>query len=121
VSDLDVRLLRDINRRNWIILTLFSLASLPWRSAAVTLGVLSGGLLAIIAHHWRYRALLGIIGSDAFGAARRFRVGYIVRLGTLALTLYVLIAILKVDPIALVTGLSVVVVNIFFTTWQRSF
>jgi ATP synthase I chain len=121
VNDRDDRLLKDINRRNWILLTLLCLISLLWQSISVTLGVLGGSLLAIIAHHWRYRALLGILGNETFGAARRFQVGYIIRLGTLALAIYALIGILKVHPIALVAGLSVVIINIFFTTWQRSF
>jgi hypothetical protein len=121
VSELDDRLLRDINRRNWIILTVLTLLSLFWQSISVTLGVLGGSSLATIGHYWRYRALLSILGGTDAGAGRRFQIGYIVRLGTLALSLYVLIAILKVDPTALICGLSVVVINIFFTTWQRSF
>jgi hypothetical protein len=121
VSDHEAGLLKGLNRRNWIILALLCLASLPWLSAAVTLGVLGGGLLAIVGHYWRYRALLAILGSTPEGAARRFQIGYIVRLGTLALSLFALIAIIKVDPVALIIGLSVVVINILFTTWQRSF
>lgn len=118
MSEPDDRLLADISRRNWIILALLVLASLFWLSAAVTLGVVSGGLLAIIGHHWRYRALLKILQG---GEARRFQFGYFIRLGTLALILYALIVILKVHPIALVIGLSVVVINIIFTTMQRTF
>lgn len=97
------------------------LASLFWMSLAVTLGVFGGGLVAILGHHWRYRALVAILGGYPEGAARRFQIGYFVRLGSLALTLFALIAILKVNPAALVIGLSVVVINILFTTWQRSF
>lgn len=121
MTDHEARLLATINRRNWIILGLFCLASLPWKSTAVSLGVFGGGLIAIVGHHWRYRALAEILNSSAIGAARRFQIGYFFRLGTLALALFALIAILKVNPIALILGLSVVVVNIIFTTWQRTF
>ena len=121
VSENEISLLRGINRRNWVILALLCLASLAWMSAAISLGVLGGGLLAIVGHYWRYRSLLAILGSTPEGAARRFQLGYIVRLGTLALSLFALIAIIKVDPVALIIGLSVVVINILFTTWQRSF
>ena len=121
MNDRETGLLRGINRRNWVILALLCLASLFWMSTPITLGVLAGGLLAIIGHYWRYRALLAILGSPAEVAARRFQIGYIIRLGTLAVSLYALIAIIKVDPVALIIGLSVVVINILFTTWQRSF
>lgn len=121
MSKPDDRLLADISRRNWIILALLVLVSLCWLSAAVTLGVLSGGLLTIIGHHWRYRALQKILHNSQGGEAQRFQFGYFIRLGTLALALYALIVIIKVHPIALVVGLSVVVINIIFTTLQRTF
>lgn len=121
MSDREDPLLKTINRRNWILLASLCLVSLFWASLDVTLGVIGGGVVAIVGHHWRYRALVAILGSFPEGAARRFQVGYIVRLGSLALTLFALIAIVKVNPVALVIGLSVVVINILFTTWQRSF
>ena len=120
MTETDTRLLGVISRRNWVLLALLTLASLFWWSAAVTLGVLCGGLLAILGYHWRYRALRNILQTAGSGSARRFQFGYIVRLGTLALAIYALIVILKVHPIALVVGLSVVVINILITTLQRA-
>jgi len=121
VSEQEDRLLKDINRRNWLLLAILTLISLLWQSFDVSLGVFGGGLIAIIAHCWRYSALVAILSSDPSYAARRFHRGYLFRLGTLAVSLYTLIVFLKVNPIALIIGLSVVVINIFYTTLKRSF
>lgn len=121
MKDRDEQLLGDIARRNWIILACLLLLSLPWRSTAVTLGVLSGGLLAIVGYLWLHSSLKRMLAEPTRRSAKGFQVSYIIRLGALAAALFLLIALAKVHPVGLAVGLSVVVINILWTTVKRSF
>lgn len=121
VKDKDEQLLEELARRNWIILALLVLLSLLWRSVDVTLGVLSGGLLAIIGYLWLHRSLQRTLSEASQYSARGFQFSYLVRLGALAAALFLLIALAKVHPVALAAGLSVVVINILWITLKRSF
>lgn len=121
MTDRDDQLLQTLARRNWLILLGLLLCSLPWRSLAVSGGVLCGGLVAILAFHWLHFALVRVLIEPGAHPTRKFRAGYIVRLATLAAILYLLVAVVRVQPVALVAGLSVVVVNLFWTTLRRSF
>jgi len=121
VKDQDEHLLEEIARRNWIILACLVLLSLLWRSLPATLGVLAGGMLAIIGYLWLYRSLVKTLGEPSQRSARSFKFSYLVRLGALAAALFLLIALAKVHPVGLAVGLSVVVINIFWTTLKRSF
>lgn len=115
----DDRLLKDLSRRNWIVLVLLTLISLVWQSMQVTQGVVAGGLLAIVAYRWLEKSLLKVISNPHNGAATGFKFAYFLRLGFVAIALYLLIAVAKLHPVALAVGLSVVVVNILWTTFRR--
>jgi len=121
VKDQDEQLLGDVARRNWVVLALLLLLSLPWRSASVSLGVLSGGLVAIGGYFWLHHSLKKVIAEPSRHSARSFKISYFVRLGSLAAILLLLIAVARVNPLGLAAGLSVVVVNILWTTLKRSF
>ncbi|BCR06931.1 hypothetical protein DESUT3_40000 [Desulfuromonas versatilis] len=113
-------LLGELARRNWLILAVLVLGSLAWRSMPVTLGVLSGGLVAIVGYQWLFRSLRRMLAHPSRGAAKSFQFGYFIRLGALGAALFVLIALVRVNPIGLAVGLSVVVINIGWTTIKRS-
>ncbi len=117
--DKDDQLLAVMVRRNWYILALLVLASLLWRSVAVTQGVLAGGLLAIIAYGWLHRSLLKALTNPDQCAARGFQRTYFLRLAALSAAIFLLIVKGGVHPAALSAGLSVVIVNIFWTTFRR--
>lgn len=119
MTDEDDRLLGEMSRRNWLILAILVLVSLLWRSPQVTLGVLAGGLVAIFAYHWRYRALSRLLGAPSRQAAKGFQLNYIVRLVVLGGALFLLVAKARVDLTALLVGLSVVVLNVLVTTLKR--
>ena len=115
----DEQLLRDIARRNWSILGLLILLSLFWWSVEITLGVAAGGMVAIFGHHWRERSLRKMLTQPHAGSAKGFQVGYIIRLAFLGSAIYLLIVKAQVAPLALATGLSVVLLNIFWLTFKR--
>ena len=115
----DEHLLRDIARRNWIILGLLILFSLFWWSQSITLGVAGGGMVAIFGHHWRERSLRKMLTQPHAGSAKGFQIGYIIRLAFLGSAIYLLIVKARVAPLALAAGLSVVLLNIFWMTLRR--
>ncbi len=121
MSDADAQLLGDLARRNWIILAALTLGSLPWWSMEVTFGVVGGGLVAIGGYHWLHRSLRQLLEAPQTGGGRKFQFGYIIRLGSLAAALLLLITVVRVNPVGLAIGLSVVVINIGWTTIKRSF
>ena len=121
MKDQDDQLLGDIARRNWVVLTGLVLLSLLWRSAPITLGVLSGGLVAIGGYLWLQHSLSGVLAEPSRHSARSFKITYFIRLGSLAAILLLLITVAGVNPVGLAVGLSVVVINILWTTLKRLF
>ncbi len=121
MTDRDDQLLRELARRNWQILGLLTLGSLVFFDGRISLGVVAGGLVVIVAHHWRERALRSMLAATDAGAGKRYQLGYLFRLAFLGSAIYLLIAQAHVTPLALAVGLSVVVLNIFWTTIKRAF
>ena len=108
-------------RRNWIILALLLIGSLPFGNSALSIGILIGGLIAIGAFLWLRRSLGRLLEQPTGGARFRYQFGYLIRLATLALMIVVLVGIVKVHTVGLVIGLSVVIINLFCITIQRAF
>lgn len=115
----DDQLLVALARRNWYILGGLTLLSLAWQSLAVTKGVLAGGLIAIIAYGWLYRSVVKALAFPDQGAPKRYQRTYILRLAAIGTAIFLLITKGGVSPLALSVGLSVVVINILWTTWRR--
>ncbi len=108
-------------RRNWIILALLLLVSLPFGDLSLSTGILIGGLVAIGGFFWLRRSLTQLLEQPTGGARFRYQFGYVIRLAALAIILAVLIAVIKIHAFGLVIGLSVVVINLFWITAQRAF
>jgi len=108
-------------RRNWRILALLLIGSLPCGDLGLSIGVLAGGLIAIGGFLWLRRSLARLLEQPTGGARFRYQFGYIVRLAALAVIIVVLVGIVKVHTVGLVIGLSVVIINLFWITVQRAF
>jgi len=119
VTEADDDLLRQMTRRNWVIFAVLTALSTSWKDPRVFAGVFGGGLVAVIGYHWLQHAIKKALAEPNSYSARRFQLSYPIRLGSLAATLIVLVVVVRVNPIALVVGLSVVVINVFLTTIQR--
>ncbi len=115
----DDRLLEQLALRNWLVLLVLVLVSLLWRSADITLGVLAGGVLVIINYRWLGRSLLKVLSNPQRGADKGFRLNYFFRLLFIAGAIYLLLMRGGVHPLALIAGLSVVVINLLITTLMR--
>ena len=109
-----------LSRRNWLILLVLLAVSLPFANWPITAGILAGGLVAIIGFAWLQRSLKRLLADPAHGARARYQFGYVVRLLGLAVVLALLIAVVKIHPVGLAIGLSVVVINLLWLTIQRA-
>ena len=108
-----------LHRRSWFILGCLLLASLFLRDTEFTLGILSGGLVSIGGFLWLRRALGRLLDEAGPGSKAGYQFGYLVRLLVLALVLAFLVAVVKIHPVGLVIGLSVTVINLFWTMIQH--
>ncbi len=109
-----------LHRRNWLILGLLLGISLLFGNLPLTAGILAGGLIAIAAFRWLQRSLQRLLADQAQGARARYQFDYVVRLLILGATLALLIAVVKIHPVGLAIGLSVVIINIIWLTLQRA-
>ena len=111
----------QLARRNWYILALLLLGSLPFRDPALSIGVMVGGLVAIAGFYWLRRSLARLLDQPSGGAKFFYQFGYIVRLAVLAMVIVVLVGIVKIHTVGLIIGLSVVMINLFWITIQSAF
>jgi len=109
-----------LGRRNWWILGTLLTISLPFGNWPATVGILAGGLVAIAGFVWLQRSLKRLVVDHAQGARARYQFGYVIRLLALGITLAALIGIVKIHPVGLAIGLSVVVINLLWLTIQRA-
>ncbi len=110
----------QLARRNWVILTLLLLGSLPFGNLALSIGILVGGLIAIGGFFWLRSSLDRLLGQATGGTKFSYMFGCFSRLAALTVILAVLVAIVKIHAIGLVIGLSVVIINLFWMTAQRA-
>ena len=101
---------------NWILLVALVALSLFLGSRRFTLGILFGGLISIINFYWLYRNLLSVFSKHLNRARMALMLRYYLRLTITAVVLYWIISRDMVDVIGLVTGLSIVVLNIVLIT-----
>ena len=115
----DSRLIRQMNRRNLILLAVLTALSLVLASPRFSAGVVSGGLLVLGAFAWQQRNIRLFTHEPTRAMGRKVLFGFFLRLLIIGLLLIALLRFLHVDPIGLATGLSIVVINLFWTTGSR--
>ena len=104
--------LNKIRLMNGVVFSLLLLGSLIWMSPLFSLGVAMGGLIVLINFHLLYRILKKAFIPDHLASPKSVIIKYYLRLLGTGLILYILIAKRLVDPLGLVVGLSVVVINL---------
>lgn len=109
-----------LQRRNWWILGILLIASLPLANWSVTAGIFAGGSVAIAGFAWLRLSLRRLLADSGAGTRVRYQLGYVTRLIVLAGILALLIAVVKIHPVGLAIGLSVVVINLLWLTLQRA-
>jgi hypothetical protein len=102
-----------IEKLSALLVGIATLGSLAFRDHRITLGVAAGGVLATL-NFWALRRILqGIVQSR--NPRRQLFLGLLLmlKLGLVAALIFVAVKYLPIDPIALLAGISVVVLAIF--------
>ena len=115
----DEKIITFLEVGSWILLFLMTIAGCLLVSGRFALGVLAGGLLAIINFYWLRGILRRALLLPMENAGRFTKVRYILRLAIMAIIVWFLIVRMKIDLIGLLAGLSVLVLNIFAMTIYR--
>ena len=110
---------RRLKIANWLVLGGLVVAGFIWRGREFALGILVGGLVAVINFHLLHQALKGMLeqaaGSpeEARGQAKAFFAArQLLRFFALLFVIYLLVGQGWVNVIGLVVGLSTVVVTL---------
>ena len=109
------KLLKTLGTQNWIILMILGSISFFLMSSSFTLGVILGGLVIIANFGMLQRTIRSALFVEGVMKAgkRAIVAKYYFRLAILGIIIYTLITSIKVDPVGLVIGLSIVVLSIF--------
>jgi hypothetical protein len=109
-------LLRKLELRNWFLLGAMLLLSFPFAGQNFLLGLLIGGLISIGNFYWMGRDLRAAFQklSDHLKVFVVFK--FYVRLAITAVLLYLVITKTPANIFGLLIGLSIVIVNIVFST-----
>lgn len=108
-------------QRNWLILGLALIGGLAFGSQPMTLGILAGGLIAISSFYWLSRSLKKLLGPGSTGSRFLMQVLSMLKLVVIALLLLLLIMNFNLDPIGILIGLSIVVMNVFVVVIKSIF
>lgn len=99
-----------------LLMVLLAGCGLFFISAPFAIGVVAGGLAAIVNCHWLYRTLQRAMGLPAQQAVRFAQARYALRLAILAILVSILIVYFKINIFGLLLGLSVLVISITILT-----
>ncbi len=105
-------LLKRVRIMNGAVFALLLLLSLIFMTPFFSLGVGLGGLIVLFNFHLLYRILKKALIPEQLASPKVVIVKYYLRLLGTGILLYFLIARRLVDPLGLVVGLSVVVINL---------
>jgi hypothetical protein len=105
-------ILRKIKVRNWLVVGLFTAGSLAFQSFPITLGVFLGGCICSLNFHWMYSDARRALEGPAASASRRVVGRFYLRLLVTGIVILVIITQTPANIIALVVGLSIVVITI---------
>jgi len=112
----EARKLLSIEKRTAQILVVFLLASLFFKSWAVSLGLIMGGGIALLNFRWLRRILSGYIFAH-----KKYSLFQLVgKFFALLLVIFLVIRFVRVDPLALVIGISTLVLGIVFEVVRQS-
>lgn len=117
----ELKFTRSFYRRNWLILGLVLAVALVFGSLPMVKGIFAGGLVSIASFYWLGRSLRNLLGADSGGSKFWMQVMSILKNVMIALILFLLIMNFNINPIGLLIGLSVVVINVFFVAIKSLF
>lgn len=108
-------LLKKIELRSWLVVAAASVMCFIFASLPVALGILIGGAICSLNFQWMYRDARRALEGPADKAPRRVIGRFYLRLVVTGIVLFIIITRTSVDVIALVVGLSLVILTIIPT------
>lgn len=105
-------LVAAVIRGSALLLLLFCLAGLAFFSRRAAVGTLIGGLIGLANFLWMRSMLAKLLAGLPSRPARRALFGFVLRMTAVALAIYPPLASGAVSPLALLAGLSVIVITI---------
>ncbi|MFO8047692.1 MAG: ATP synthase subunit I [Desulfosudaceae bacterium] len=115
-SSLDQRLVSLVTRTNWILYAALVISGLILMDAGFVWGIICGGLIVTVNFHLLSRTLKKTFQMSFKPSSGLVILKYFFRFILIGLILYLLISNHMVDPLGLVTGLSVVVASMMVAT-----
>ncbi|UCD85437.1 MAG: ATP synthase subunit I [Deltaproteobacteria bacterium] len=103
--------IRNIEKLSLILLLVFTLISLVFVSLPITLGVLLGGAIVIGNFYWLSRLLEKALNGEGVSKLS-LAVNFFVKSAFLLGSVILVILYTKVDPIALLAGLTTIIIAI---------
>ena len=106
---------------NWVILLCSGTAAMMMTQTEVACGIIFGGLIAAVNFHLLKKAIKNAFNPKAVSKGGKSLLGlslfkYYIRFAISGVLIYLLISRHIVNPLALLAGLSVVVVSMFLAT-----
>ena len=106
------RILKFVNRSNWVLLLLTSIAGSMFMNADFAIGIMAGGLIVTINFYLICRAIRKTLTPPHFSSTKSILAKYYVRFLLSLIILFILISKQYADPGGLLIGLSIVVASI---------
>jgi len=114
--EIQKRLVKFITHVNWILFFVASILGLIFSPPAFARGIIFGGLIVTINFHLLSRTLKKALTPPNLSSHNVIIAKYYIRFIASGFIIFVLIAKNYVNPLALILGLSVVVVSITLAT-----
>jgi hypothetical protein len=109
-----------LSRASIALTILLTLIASLFASPRFSVGILAGGLLAVVNFYWLRNTLQRALLLQASEAPRFAVLRYLIRLALLSAVIFALVAFAHVDVFGLLIGLSVLVVNIIALSIYQS-
>jgi hypothetical protein len=117
---MDILTPRRLKMANWLVLAVLTVAGFIWQGKEFALGILVGGLVAVINFHLLHQALKGMLERAATGSPEEakgrakafFAARQLFRFFALLLVIFLLVSYGWVNIFGLVVGLSTVVLTL---------
>lgn len=110
-----------LTKGSCILLVLMTAAGFILGSQRIAIGILAGGLIAVVNAYWLHYVLKRAMRLPAKKGVRFTQVRYFLRLAVIAVVVSALIVYWNISPLGLLLGLSVLVINIMGLTIYITF
>jgi hypothetical protein len=113
MNNTDKKFIKQFVLRNWLIAGALLLIGLLF-TKDIALGIFAGGLISITSFYWLIHCLNNILNPNSGAMKIWMHIFHLLKIVIIALVLLLLIINFKLNPIGLLVGLSVIVINVMY-------